>query len=116
IPVVRNNQFAGIAYGSLDLSQVSKFLKLNTQVNGTEGIEAILVDGDNYIIADSRSGVTIQEKLDLQETGNIKNNPKNFKDLVNLLIKTQSENNNSDISKNFKNVALSLFNLNQCTS
>ncbi|WP_168186470.1 response regulator [Hydrocoleum sp. CS-953] len=79
IPVVRNNQFAGIAYGSLDLSQVSKFLKLNTQVNGTEGIEAILVDGDNYIIADSRSGVTIQEKLDLQETGNIYYNGDIFK-------------------------------------
>ncbi len=71
IPIIRNNQFEGIAYGSLDLSQVSKFLKLNTQVNGTEGIEAILVDGENYIIADSRSGVTIQEKYDLLETGNV---------------------------------------------
>ncbi|MGD1806970.1 response regulator [Dapis sp. BLCC M126] len=71
IPVVRNNQFEGIVYGSLDLSQVSKFLQLNTQLNEIEGIEAILVDGDNYIIADSNSVVTIQEKFDLLETGNI---------------------------------------------
>jgi len=74
IPVVKNNQFEGIAYGSLDLSQVSKFLKQNTQINETEeieGIEVILVDGDDYIIAESHPLVTIQEKLDLLETGNI---------------------------------------------
>ncbi len=70
IPIVINNQFEGIAYGSLDLSQISKFLKLNTQ-EGIEGIEAILVDGANYIIADSHSVVTIREKFDLLETGNI---------------------------------------------
>ncbi|MEM1168080.1 MAG: response regulator [Cyanobacteria bacterium P01_H01_bin.35] len=71
IPVVRNNQFEGIVYGSLDLSQVSKFLQLNTQLNEIEGIEVILVDGDNYIIANSDSVVTIREKLDLLETGNV---------------------------------------------
>ena len=71
IPVVRNNQFEGITYASLDCSQISKFLKLNTQVNGIEGVEAILVDGDNYIIADSYSVRTIREKFDLLETGNI---------------------------------------------
>ena len=79
IPVVINNQFEGIAYGSLDLSQVSKFLKLNTEVNGTEGIEAILVDGDDYIIADSDSVVTTQKKLDLLETGNVYYNGDIFK-------------------------------------
>ncbi|NEQ40976.1 MAG: response regulator [Okeania sp. SIO3I5] len=79
IPVVKNNQFEGIAYGSLDLSQVSKFLKLNTEVNGTEGIEAILVDGDDYIIADSDSVVTTQKKLDLLATGNVYYNGDIFK-------------------------------------
>ncbi|MCL2939602.1 MAG: hypothetical protein MGU50_25360, partial [Trichodesmium sp. MAG_R02] len=71
IPVVINNQFEGIIYGSLNLSQISEFLKLNTQVNGMEGIEAILVDGENYIIADSHSGATLRKKLYLLETGNI---------------------------------------------
>ncbi len=74
IPIIRNNQFEGIAYGSLDLSQVTKFLKLNTQVNEigeVGGVGAILVDSNNYIIADSNSVVTIQEKFDLLETGNV---------------------------------------------
>ena len=78
IPVVRNNQFKGIAYGSLDLSQISKFLQLNTQ-EGIEGIEAILVDGNDYIIAQSNSVVSIQEKFDLQETGNVYYNGDIFK-------------------------------------
>ncbi|MCL2925033.1 MAG: response regulator, partial [Trichodesmium sp. MAG_R04] len=68
IPVVRNNQFKGITYASLDYSHISKFLQPNTQVDRTE---AILVDGDNYIIADSHSVRTIREKFDLLETGNI---------------------------------------------
>ncbi|MDJ0515407.1 MAG: response regulator [Trichodesmium sp. MO_231.B1] len=79
IPVVRDNQFEGIAYGSLDLSQISNFLQLNTQENGTEGISAILVDGDDYIIAESHSVVSIQEKFDLQETGNVYYNGDLFK-------------------------------------
>ncbi|MEB3339543.1 response regulator [Okeania sp.] len=71
IPIVRNNEFAGMAYGSLNLSEVSKFLTLNTDANGSQKTQAILVDTNNYIIADSNSVVTTEQKFDLLETGKV---------------------------------------------
>ncbi|MDJ0556461.1 MAG: response regulator [Microcoleaceae cyanobacterium MO_207.B10] len=62
IPIIKNNKFAGIAYGSVDLNQVGKFLKFKTE---EKEVKVILVDSKNYIITNSQSVVAIREKFNL---------------------------------------------------
>ncbi|MGB3510677.1 MAG: response regulator [Microcoleaceae cyanobacterium] len=71
VPIVKDNRFQGIAYGSLNLTELTDILQLNTSV---EGIEAILVDRENQVIANSansNSVVTMEQHFDLLETGNV---------------------------------------------
>ncbi|MGK7878428.1 MAG: response regulator [Xenococcaceae cyanobacterium] len=69
VPVIVNNRWGGLAYGSLELSQVTEFLKSNTQVRG---LQAILLDSQGVIIADSQSGEqAVMEPFDLRQNGEV---------------------------------------------
>jgi PAS domain S-box-containing protein len=59
VPVLKNNQFKGIAYGSIDLTKLADLLPKSTY--GRE-FQITLVDKENKIIATTRSEKQIGEK------------------------------------------------------
>lgn len=76
VPIVKDNSFQGIAYASLNITELGKLRQLNTQI---KEIETILLDREEYIITESYSEVRNEKKFDLLETGNVEYNGDIFK-------------------------------------
>ena len=76
VPIVKDNNFQGVAYAYVDIAELGKLRQLNTQV---KEIEAILVDREKYIISEGSSGANMRKKFDLLETGDVKYNGDLFK-------------------------------------
>ncbi|MEQ8381007.1 MAG: response regulator [Coleofasciculus sp. A1-SPW-01] len=69
VPVMVNDRFRGIAYGSLDLSHIQEFLKLNIK---ERELQITLVDHQNNLIASTQSNVSIMEPFDPRQGGEIR--------------------------------------------
>ncbi len=63
-PVTADSLYLGVTYGSLDVSQVAEFLEINTR---ERGVEAILIDGKNQVIADSLKKMEVMAPFKLSE-------------------------------------------------
>ncbi|MFP5271542.1 response regulator [Coleofasciculus sp.] len=69
VPVIVNNRFRGIAYASLDLSQIQEFLTLNIQ---ERGLQIALVDRQNRLIASTQFNTRIMESFNPRQGGEIR--------------------------------------------
>lgn len=68
IPLVKNNQFQGLVYGSIDLNDLETVIENTQKTNLNSGLQLTIVNQKQQVLLTTREDLRLQETLDWNST------------------------------------------------